>query len=73
LVLKTLYVLSLGHKGLEVGVSAYSSLEVLVLLRVSKGFYIPFNVNTSYNFSIKLIDRDLIKKKLVPTIGRKVA
>ena len=73
MILKTLYVLSLGDKGLEVDISTYSSLEVLILLRVSKGFYIPFNVNTSYNLSIKLIDRDLIKKELVPTIGRKVA
>ena len=55
------------------GVGAYSSLEVLVLLRVGEGFYILFNVNASYNLSIKLIDRDLIKKELVPTVGRKVA
>ena len=44
-----------------------------MLLRVGKGFYIPFNINTSCNLSIKLIDRDLIKKKLVLTVGRKVA
>jgi len=73
LVLKTLYILSFSYKRLEVGISAYSSLEVFMLLRVSKGFYIPFDVNASYNLSIKLIDRDLIKKELVLTIGRKVA
>ena len=73
MVLKTLYILSFGYKGLEVGVGAYSSLEVLILLGVGKGFYILFNVNASYNLSIKLIDGDLIKKELVLTIGRKVA
>jgi len=73
LVFKTLYILGFGYKGLEVGVSVYSSLEVFILFRVSKGFYILFNVNASCNLSIKLIDRDLIKKELVLTIGRKVA
>jgi len=56
-----------------VGVGAYSSLEVFVLLRVSKGFYILFDVNASCDLSIELIDRDLIKKELVLTVGRKVA
>ena len=55
------------------GIGAYSSLEVLVLLGVGEGFYIPFNVNASCNLSIKLIDGDLIKKELIPTIRRKVA
>jgi len=56
-----------------VGVGAYGSPEVLVLLGVGEGFHIPFDVNASRDLSIELIDGDLIKKELVPTVGRKVA